>query len=125
MLLLGRIYTDPLKYEAYMVCIYLNICCFAVISVRVSNELGAGRPRATMYAVIVVIATSLAIGLLSMAGILALRDYFPVIFTSDKDLQRAVSNIAGLLGVTMVLNSVQPVISGKNMLNGAHALLQI
>ncbi|ONK63767.1 uncharacterized protein A4U43_C07F18720 [Asparagus officinalis] len=84
----------------------------AAISVRVSNELGADRPRATMYAVIVVISTSLAIGLFSMVGILALRDYFPVIFTSDKNLQRAVSNIAGLLGVTMVLNSIQPVISG-------------
>jgi len=83
--------------------------CF---SVRVSNELGAGRPRATMYAVIVVMGTSLAIGLLSMVGILVLRECFPVIFTSDKDLQRAVSNIAGLLGVTMVLNSIQPVISG-------------
>jgi len=88
-------------------------------SVRVSNELGAGRPRATMYAVIVVIATSLLIGLVSMVGILALRDYFPVIFTSDKELQRAVSNIAGLLGVTMVLNSIQPVISGKNTPNRA------
>ncbi|RWW23597.1 hypothetical protein BHE74_00054500 [Ensete ventricosum] len=83
-------------------------------SVRVSNELGSGRPRATRYAVFVVLVQSLAIGLLSMAIILATRNQFSVIFTSDRDMQRAVADIAYLLGITMVLNSIQPVISGKH-----------
>ncbi|RZR74466.1 hypothetical protein BHM03_00037248 [Ensete ventricosum] len=82
-------------------------------SVRVSNELGSGRPRATRYAVFVVLVQSLAIGLLSMAIILATRNQFSVIFTSDRDMQRAVADIAYLLGITMVLNSIQPVISGN------------
>lgn len=66
-----------------------------------------------MYAVIVVVVQSLAIGLLAMAIILASREHFAVIFTNDKELQRAVAKLAYLLAVTMVLNSVQPVISGK------------
>lgn len=49
-----------------------------------------------------------------MVIILAARDYFAVIFTSDKELQQAVAHIAYLLAVTMVLNSIQPVISGHN-----------
>ncbi|XP_056685281.1 protein DETOXIFICATION 35 [Spinacia oleracea] len=47
-----------------------------------------------------------------MALILVSRDYFAVIYTDSEELQQAVSKLAWLLGVTMVLNSVQPVISG-------------
>jgi MATE family multidrug resistance protein len=47
-----------------------------------------------------------------MVLVLIFRDKFSVIYTSDLELQHAVSKIAGLLGLTMVLNSVQPVISG-------------
>jgi len=84
----------------------------AAISVRVSNELGSGRPRAAWNAVVVVVAEALLIGVLCMVLVLVFRDSFSVIFTSDDALRRAVSRIAGLLGLTMVLNSVQPVISG-------------
>lgn len=59
---------------------------------------------------------SLLIGLFFMVLILATKDDFAVIFTSSKDLQKAVSHLAYLLGVTMVLNSVQPVISGIYLL---------
>ncbi|KAL6123204.1 hypothetical protein ACLB2K_075726 [Fragaria x ananassa] len=37
---------------------------------------------------------------------------FSVLFTTDKELQEAVAHLAYLLGATMLLNSVQPVISG-------------
>jgi Na+-driven multidrug efflux pump len=65
-----------------------------------------------MYAVMVVLAQSLAFGLLPMALVLATREQFLAIFTGDRHLQKAVSSIAYMLAVTMVLNSVQPVISG-------------
>ncbi|KAG7013749.1 Protein DETOXIFICATION 34, partial [Cucurbita argyrosperma subsp. argyrosperma] len=82
------------------------------ICVRVSNELGLGHPRAAKYSVIVTVVESLCIGLLFAALILATKDYFAIIFTDSKEMQEAVSNLAFLLGITMVLNSVQPVISG-------------
>ncbi|CAL1404905.1 unnamed protein product [Linum trigynum] len=82
------------------------------ISVRVSNELGAGRPRAAKYAVYIVVFQSFVIGLLCMVAVLMSKDHFAIIFTNSRDLQRAVSKLAFLLGITMVLNSVQPVISG-------------
>ena len=92
-------------------------------SVRVSNELGSGRPRASMYAVMVVLAQSLAFGLLAMVLVLATREQFPAIFTGDRHLQKAVSSIAYLVAVTMVLNSVQPVISGVAVGGGWQAVV--
>nr|XP_028962634.1 protein DETOXIFICATION 35-like [Malus domestica] len=84
----------------------------AAISVRVANELGLRRPRTVKYAVYVTVSQSLLLGLLFMIIILITKDDFAVIFTSDKELQQAVAKLAYLLGITMVLNSVQPVISG-------------
>ncbi|KAG6486497.1 hypothetical protein ZIOFF_055073 [Zingiber officinale] len=76
-----------------------------------------------MYAVIVVLVQSLAIGLLSMVLLLATRNHFSAIFTNDIDMQRAVAQIAYLLGITMVLNSIQPVISGVAVGGGWQALV--
>ncbi|KAL0542430.1 hypothetical protein IC582_022539 [Cucumis melo] len=84
----------------------------AAISVRVSNELGQGHPMATKYSVYVTVFQSLLLGLLSMVIILITKDHFAVIYTSSEEMQAAVSKLAYLLGITMVLNSVQPVISG-------------
>ncbi|KAK6918351.1 Multi antimicrobial extrusion protein [Dillenia turbinata] len=84
----------------------------AAISVRVSNELGSGHPRAAKYAVVVTVVESLLIGICSMTVVLATKNYFSVIFTDSKVMQHAVAHLAHLLGITMVLNSVQPVISG-------------
>ncbi|CAN1158698.1 Protein DETOXIFICATION 35 [Linum perenne] len=80
----------------------------AAISVRVSNELGSGRPRGAKYAVYVIVFQSFLIGLLCMVAVLITKDYFSIIFTSSQDLQMTVSKLAFLLGITMVLNSVHP-----------------
>ncbi|CAA3024956.1 DETOXIFICATION 35-like [Olea europaea subsp. europaea] len=95
----------------------------AAISIRVSNELGLGHPRAAKYSVYITVFQSLLIGILCMIIILAARNHFSIIFTSSKDMQRAVSHLSGLLGLTMVLNSVQPVISGVAVGGGWQALV--
>ncbi|XP_073031791.1 protein DETOXIFICATION 35-like isoform X3 [Primulina eburnea] len=84
----------------------------AAVSVRVSNELGMGRPRAAKYSVYVTILQSLVIGILCMVVVLATRKHFSVIFTDSKEMQQAVAHLSPLLGITMLLNSIQPVISG-------------
>lgn len=76
-----------------------------------------------MYAVMVVLVQSLAFGLLAMVLILATRGQFAVIFTSDRHLQKAVANISYMLAVTMVLNSIQPVISGVAVGGGWQAVV--
>ncbi|PON68077.1 Multi antimicrobial extrusion protein [Parasponia andersonii] len=95
----------------------------AAISVRVSNELGSGHPRAAQYSVIVTCIESLCIGILFASLILLTKDHFAVIFTDSEEMQEAVSRLAFLLGITMVLNSVQPVISGVAVGGGWQALV--
>ncbi|KAL0304294.1 UNVERIFIED_CONTAM: protein DETOXIFICATION 35 [Sesamum radiatum] len=95
----------------------------AAISVRVSNELGLGHARATKYSVYVTVFQSLLIGIVCMIVILASRDYIAVIFTDSENMRQAVSQLSGLLGITMLLNSVQPVISGVAIGGGWQALV--
>ncbi|KAB1998905.1 hypothetical protein ES319_D12G122900v1 [Gossypium barbadense] len=95
----------------------------AAISVRVSNELGSGHPRAAKYSVIVIVVQSLLIGLLSALVIMATRNKFAIIFTDSVEMQKGVASLAHLLGITMVLNSVQPVISGVAVGGGWQALV--
>ncbi|XP_071929485.1 protein DETOXIFICATION 35 isoform X3 [Coffea arabica] len=92
-------------------------------SVRVSNELGLGHPRAAKYSVYVTVSQSLLIGIISMVVVLLARNHFAIIFTNSTDMQKAVANLAGLLSITMVLNSVQPVISGVAVGGGWQALV--
>ncbi|CAN4087491.1 unnamed protein product [Withania somnifera] len=82
------------------------------ISIRVYNELGLGCPRATKYSVYITVFQSLLIGILCMIFVVAVRNHLAILSTNSKDLQRAVADLAWLLGITMLLNSVQPVISG-------------
>ncbi|KAK2653914.1 hypothetical protein Ddye_013770 [Dipteronia dyeriana] len=55
--------------------------------------------------------------------IMATRNHFYIIFTSSKEMQKAVAHLASLLGITMVLNIVQPVISGVAVGVGWQALV--
>ncbi|XP_044494754.1 protein DETOXIFICATION 34-like [Mangifera indica] len=95
----------------------------AAISVRVSNELGSGHPRAAKYSVVVTVLQSLLIGIIAATIIMATRHQFSMIFTDSQRMQNAVANLAYLLGITMVLNSVQPVISGVAVGGGWQALV--
>ncbi|GLT31209.1 hypothetical protein SLA2020_059610 [Shorea laevis] len=129
-ILVGHLDNAVTAVASLSICMNLNgwegiffIGINAAISVRVSNELGLGRPWAAKYSVYVTVFQSLLIGLFCMVVVILARDYFAVIFTSSKELQRAVSKLAYLLGITMVLNSVQPVISGVAVGGGWQALV--
>ena len=74
--------------------------------------MGSGHPRAAKYAVIVTVVESLVIGIFFMGVVMANKNRFAVIFTDAKEMQEAVGKLAYLLAITMLLNSVQPVISG-------------
>lgn len=84
----------------------------AAISVRVSNELGAGKARTAKFAVLVVSMTSVSIGVVCMAVVYATRDYFPYLFTTSVAVAEETTQLAVLLGITVLLNSLQPVLSG-------------
>ncbi|KAJ7966696.1 Protein DETOXIFICATION [Quillaja saponaria] len=84
----------------------------AAISVRVSNELGAGNARLAKFSVGVVSITSVAIGVVAMAVVLATRDIFPYLFTNSVPVAEETTKLGVLLSFTVLLNSLQPVLSG-------------
>ncbi|KAJ4803935.1 Protein DETOXIFICATION [Rhynchospora pubera] len=84
----------------------------AAISVRISNELGAGRPRAAKFSILVVLMSSVSLGIFSFVLTLALRDVYGIPFTNNPDVADAVSSLAILFAITLFLNGIQPVLSG-------------
>ncbi|GLJ08648.1 hypothetical protein SUGI_0092900 [Cryptomeria japonica] len=81
-------------------------------SVRVSNELGAGNSKAARFSAVVSATTSLLIGIVIFFLIIIFRNSFDSLFTQSASIQQAVSKLALLLAFTILLNSVQPVLSG-------------
>lgn len=94
-----------------------NFCTYDLMqlacSVRVSNELGAGNAKIAKFSVIVVSITSVSIGVVCMAIVLGTRDYFPYLFTSSEAVAEETTQLATLLAITVLLNSLQPVLSGN------------
>ncbi|XP_052188467.1 protein DETOXIFICATION 27-like isoform X2 [Diospyros lotus] len=82
------------------------------IWVRVANELGAGNGKGAKFATIVSVTTSVSIGLFFWSIILIFHNEIALIFTSSKPVLKEVSKLAMLLAFTVLLNSVQPVLSG-------------
>ncbi|KAF8377464.1 hypothetical protein HHK36_030842 [Tetracentron sinense] len=115
----GHLKNPLVPVDAISICMNINgwdamiaIGFNAAISVRVSNELGAGNARAAKFAVVVVSVTSVTIGVVCMVLVLTTRDSFPFLFTNNIDVAKEVTNLAILLGFTVLLNSLQPVLSG-------------
>ncbi|KAM7254960.1 hypothetical protein ACFE04_020201 [Oxalis oulophora] len=84
----------------------------AAASVRVSNELGAGNPKSAAFSVLVVNSISFIIAVIEAIVVLALRDVISYAFTPGDTVARAVSELCPFLAVTLILNGVQPVLSG-------------
>ena len=82
---------------------------------RVSNELGAGHAKAAAFSVKVVTAVSVTVACAIAAAVLCLRDRIGYVFTSGDDVARAASAMAPLLAVTIVLDGIQPVLSGMQL----------
>ncbi|XP_039131589.1 protein DETOXIFICATION 33-like [Dioscorea cayenensis subsp. rotundata] len=105
--------------DAATICMNVEGWCFmvplglvAAISVRVSNELGAGNPKAAKFSLFVVTGISLIIQTTFVIIILVTREDFPKLFTEDELVRERVSNVAYYLCATIFLGSMQPVRSG-------------
>ncbi|CAD6213424.1 unnamed protein product [Miscanthus lutarioriparius] len=118
--LIAGLLKDPeIALDSLAVCMSISGWVFmvsvgfnAAASVRVSNELGAGHPMATSFSVKVVTTLSLMVASIIAVIVMCLRDYISYVFTKGDDVARAVSTMTPLLAVTIVLNGIQPVLSG-------------
>ncbi|KAM3315837.1 hypothetical protein ACQJBY_034145 [Aegilops geniculata] len=118
-LLTGNLKDAAIAVDALSICMTINawemmipLAFFAGTGVRVANELGAGNGKGARFATIVSSLTSLVIGLFFWVLIMSLHDKLALIFTSSAVVLDAVNNLAILLAFTILLNSIQPVLSG-------------
>ena len=82
-------------------------------SVRVGNELGAGHPKSAAFSVVVVTLVSFLISVVAAAVVFVLRHVISYAFTGGETVAQAVSDLCPVLAITLMLNGIQPVLSGK------------
>ncbi|XP_019176646.1 PREDICTED: protein DETOXIFICATION 29-like isoform X2 [Ipomoea nil] len=84
----------------------------AAISVRVSNELGAGHPRSAKFSVVVAAITSLLVGVVLGFLLILVRKQYPPLFSDSPRVQQLVYQLTPLLACSVAINSLQPTLSG-------------
>ncbi|KAI5570097.1 hypothetical protein POPTR_011G002900v4 [Populus trichocarpa] len=118
-LIAGLLKNAEVALDALSVCMTLSGWVFmisvgfnAAASVRVSNELGAGHPKSASFSVLVVTSCSFIISVIAAIIVLIFRDSISYIFTEGEVVAKAASDLSPFLAATLILNGIQPVLSG-------------
>nr|XP_034924526.1 protein DETOXIFICATION 24-like [Populus alba] len=91
--------------------------------VRVANELGRGNPKAAKFSVEIILSTSIIIGVLIWVLCLIFGKEISRFLTSDEEVAETVSSLAVLLAFSILLNSVQPVLTGVAVGAGVQSMV--
>ncbi|KAM3749316.1 hypothetical protein ACB098_05G175100 [Castanea mollissima] len=92
----------------FMISVGFNVAA----SVGVSNELGAGHPKSAAFSVVIVTLSSSVIAVICAILVLVLRHVMSYAFTSGSTVAEAVSELSPFLAISIILNGIQPVLSG-------------
>uniref|UniRef100_A0A5B7BB14 Protein DETOXIFICATION n=1 Tax=Davidia involucrata TaxID=16924 RepID=A0A5B7BB14_DAVIN len=118
-LLTGNMKNAEVAIDALSICLNINgwemmisLGFLAAASVRVSNELGRGSSKAAKFSIVTIVLTSFAIGFVLFIFFLFFRGRLAYIFTDSREVAAAVADLSPLLACSILLNSVQPVLSG-------------
>ncbi|GLT73861.1 hypothetical protein SLA2020_456920 [Shorea laevis] len=118
-LLAGLLENPELALDSLSICMTITGWVFmisvgfnAAASVRVGNELGASHPKSASFSVIIVTTLSFIISVVAAILVLVFRDVLSYAFTEGEVVAAAVSDLCPLLAVTLILNGIQPVLSG-------------
>ncbi|XP_057972491.1 protein DETOXIFICATION 27-like [Malania oleifera] len=127
-LMTGNLENAKIALDALSICMTINsweimipFAFFAATGVRVANELGAGNGKGAKFAAIVAVMTSLAIGIFLCLLVGIFHDKVGFIFSTSQPVLEAVNHLSVLLAFTILLNSVQPVLSGVAVGSGWQA----
>ncbi|KAJ9185717.1 hypothetical protein P3X46_005314 [Hevea brasiliensis] len=118
-LLTGNMKNAEVSIDALAICLNINgwemmisLGFLAAASVRVSNELGRGSSKAAKFSIVTTVLTSFVIGFILFLLFLFLRGKLAYIFTENPKVADAVSDLSPLLAFSILMNSIQPVLSG-------------
>ncbi|KAL3755047.1 hypothetical protein ACJRO7_002164 [Eucalyptus globulus] len=129
-LLAGYMTNATAAISAFSICLNISgwelMICLGFLtgaSVRVSNELGQGNAKAAVFAIKVILGTSISIGVVFWILCLVFGRQIAYIFTSEEDVAEEVSSLSVLLAFSILLNSVQPVLSGAAVGSGTQSVV--
>ncbi|XVE90276.1 hypothetical protein DITRI_Ditri20bG0065500 [Diplodiscus trichospermus] len=118
-LLAGYMKNATIAIDAFSICININswefMICLGFLGasiVRVANELGRGNAKAVKFSIKTILATSVSFGVFFWIMCLVFGQQLSYLFTSNDEVAKAVSGLSKLLAFSILLNSVQPVLSG-------------
>ncbi|KAL6335908.1 hypothetical protein AAG906_003533 [Vitis piasezkii] len=119
LLLAGYLKNATVSISAFSICLNINtwemmltLGFLGATSVRVSNELGRGNAKAAKFAIKYILSTSICIGVVIWILCLVFGHDIGYLFTSNEEVAETVSSLSVLLAFSILLNSVQPVLSG-------------
>ncbi|XP_028769418.1 protein DETOXIFICATION 27-like isoform X1 [Neltuma alba] len=127
-LMTGNLDNAQIAIDALSICMAINawevmipLAFLAATGVRVANELGAGNGKGAKFATMVSVATSIIIGVVICIFYMIFRNQISLLFSSSKPVLEEVNKLSLLLVFTILLNSVQPVLSGVAVGSGWQA----
>ncbi|XP_017980772.1 PREDICTED: protein DETOXIFICATION 27 isoform X3 [Theobroma cacao] len=126
----GYLHNTEIAIDALSICIsifgwesMIPLGFLAATGVRVANELGAGNAKGVKFATIVSVITSLAVGFFFWSIIMGFHEKLAMIFTSSSPVITMVNKFSTLLAFTVLLNCIQPVLSGVAVGSGWQAVV--
>ncbi|KAK9053857.1 hypothetical protein SSX86_024932 [Deinandra increscens subsp. villosa] len=108
---------------AIMIAIGFNIAIRLVSKQNLSNELGASHPRAAKFAIGVVVVSSFVFGTMLAILLIIFRHQYPAIFADSLEVQKAVYALTPLLAACLIINNIQPALSGVAIGAGWQAVI--
>ncbi|CAL1409828.1 unnamed protein product [Linum trigynum] len=84
----------------------------ATVSTRVSNELGAGNPRAAKMAVGAILVLAIIELVVVIVPLVLCRRFLGYAFSSDKEIVKKVADMAPFICASVVMDTLQTVLSG-------------
>ncbi|WJX41188.1 hypothetical protein P8452_28580 [Trifolium repens] len=126
----GYMYNSDVAIDALSVCVtiygwesMIPLGFLAATGVRVANELGAGNAKGAKFATMVSVVNTVLAGFIFWLIIVLFNEKLALIFTSNLSVIKMVNELSILLAFTILLNCIQPVLSGVAIGSGRQAVV--
>ncbi|KAK1425148.1 hypothetical protein QVD17_20493 [Tagetes erecta] len=131
-LLAGYTADAKVVISAFSICLNVNVWVFTInlgflsaAIVRVANEFGRGNAKAVKFSIKVLLGTSIAIGVFFFVLSLVFRKRLAYVFTDDDKIADKLLGLSSVLSISLMLNSIYPVLSGVAIGAGMQATVAI
>ncbi|XP_073299118.1 protein DETOXIFICATION 21-like [Primulina huaijiensis] len=129
-LLTGNMKNAEVAIDALSICLNINgwemmisLGFMAAASVRIANELGSGNSKAAKFSIANIVSTSFTIGFVLFIFFILFRGRITYLFTESEAVASSVAQLSPLLAFSILLNSIQPVLSGVAIGSGWQSIV--